>query len=258
VRSPFRAFAAALVAVGGVLLALSSSPAAAHTESDLVAVAAGSQATVTLRPTHGCDGSPTIEVAIRAPVPGATAGEVAGWTATATPDGNGRTVLMWTGGSLPATTDGAFPVAFVVPETPGALLTFPAVQRCANGAELAWINGDPEADNPAPRLLVLSAGSEPASTIDDVPADAPGRDQLVAIVDVDNPGGTTTTAAPTTTAPATAAPTTSTAATTAAPGDADDGDSEDGGSSSAVPIVIGAAAIVGVGAGGFALLRRRG
>ena len=50
-------------------------------------------------------------------------------------------------------------------------------------------------------MLVLPAGSEPAATIDDVPLDAPGREQLVAIVDVDNPQATpTTTSAPTTTA----------------------------------------------------------
>lgn len=176
--------AATASAVLGSLLA---SPVAAHTESDVVAVPAGAEATVKLKPTHGCDGSPTIAVAIQAPVEGATAQEVDGWTATATADGEGNTVLEWTEGSLPADQTGEFPVDFTAPDTPGELLTFPSVQTCDNDEELSWISGDPAGEFPAPRVLILPAGSPPAPTVDDVPADAPGRDQLAEIVDVDNP-----------------------------------------------------------------------
>jgi uncharacterized protein YcnI len=220
------------------LTALAGPPAHGHTEADLVAVGAGDEATLTLAPTHGCDGSPTVEVAIRAPVPDARAGEVAGWSATATDDGQGNTVLEWTGGSLPADQTGAFPVTFTAPDRVGELLLFPAVQVCADGTELAWIDGDPEASYPAPRLLVLAAGSAPATSIDDVPPDAPGRDQLVTVVDVDNP--TATTAPATTTAPASTEPPgtsasepsapTTVASDASEPGDvgagADDGDDE--------------------------------
>jgi periplasmic copper chaperone A len=259
-RSPFVSVAVRAVAVcalaGPVSLLGAAAPAAAHTESDVVAVPAGSEATVTLRPTHGCGESPTVAVAIRAPVAGAVAGDVAGWTATASPEGSAQTVLTWSGGSLPATEPGAFPVTFTVPATPGVLLTFPAVQTCADGEELAWISGDPRADNPAPRLLVLPAGSEPAESIDDVPPDAPGRDQLTAIVDVDNPSATTTTAPPPTTAPPTTgpAPTTTVHADDADGTDGDDGD-DDEGSSGATAAVI-AAVVVAVGGGGALLVRR--
>ena len=118
---------------------------------------------------------------VQAPVAGAQAGSVDGWTATATPDGAGNTVLEWTGGSLPADEAGAFPVEFTVPDAVGTLLAFPAVQRCANGDELAWIGTAPGDEFPAPQVLVLAAGSEPAATLDDVPADAPGRELLVAL-----------------------------------------------------------------------------
>jgi hypothetical protein len=252
-----------------------ATPAAAHTDSDLVAVPAGSASTVTLKPTHGCGDSPTVAVRIRAPFPDATAGDVDGWTATATADGAGNTVLEWTGGVLPADEDGAFPVAFTAPPTPGVLLTFPAIQVCENGEELAWISGDPADEFPAPRVLVLPAGAEPAATRDDVPLDAPGREQLVALVDVDNPQATTTTtAAPTSTttaAPTTtvAAPTTTAAAptTTGAPaGTAASStepastttDADDGGGSSAAPIVIAVVVAAAIAAGAIALLRRRG
>ena len=90
-------------------------------------------------------------------------------------------MLEWTGNVLPADEEGAFPVEFTAPDTPGVLLTFPAIQVCENGEELAWISGDPADEYPAPRVLVLPAGSEPATTIDDVALDAPGRDQLVAV-----------------------------------------------------------------------------
>jgi periplasmic copper chaperone A len=216
---------AALRAVGALaalalfaLFALSvaaGETAFAHTETDLVAVPAGSEAVVSLRPTHGCGDAPTVSVRIRAPLEGAVADPVDGWQASASPDGAGNTVLEWSGGPLPADTAGSFPVRFTAPDAPGELLVFAAVQRCADGQELAWINGDPTAEYPAPRVLVLPAGSEPAATIDDVALDAPGRDQLVAVVDVDAP--TTTTPPTTTAAPAPAAvatPTTAPASTT--------------------------------------------
>jgi uncharacterized protein YcnI len=187
---------AALAVLIGFATLGSLHAASAHTDTDVVAVPAGSTATVTLRPTHGCGDSPTIMVAVRAPVAGAVAEAVDGWSETSTPDGGSFTVLEWSGGVLPTDEAGAFPVEFVVPDTVGELLVFPAIQACEDGSELAWISGDPEAEFPAPRLLILAPGSEPAATIDDVPLDAPGRDQLVAIVDVDNP------TAPTTIAPA--------------------------------------------------------
>ena len=179
----FLAIAASVVLFGSVGLATPN--AAAHTQSDVIAVPAGSEATVTLKPTHGCDGSPTTEVSIQAPVPGATAGVVSGWTETSTADPEGRTVLDWVDGSLPSDRTGEFPVTFQVPDTPGELLTFPSVQVCENGEELSWINGDPDSEYPAPRLLILPAGSAAATALAQVPEDVPGRDLLVQIVDVD-------------------------------------------------------------------------
>jgi uncharacterized protein YcnI len=232
---------------------LAGGGAAAHTEADLVAVPAGGEATVTLRPTHGCGDSPTVSVLVRAPVEGARAEEVSGWTATSTPDGEGNTVLEWTGGSLPADQTGAFPLTFTVPDVVGELLTFPSVQRCASGEELAWIGGDPADEYPAPRLLVLPAGSEPAETIDDVPPDAPGRDQLTAVVDVDNPAAqATTTTVPATTT--TAGP--STTATTIAAADDGAGDDGDGGTGWLPAVAVAALLAAAVG-GGIAVVRRR-
>ena len=141
---------AALSVLIGVAAMGASHEASAHTETDVVAVPAGSTATVTLRPTHGCGESPTILVAVRAPVAGAMAEPVDGWSESSTPDGETRTVLEWSGGLLPTDETGAFPVEFVVPDAVGELMVFPAVQGCEDGNELAWISGDPATEFPAP------------------------------------------------------------------------------------------------------------
>lgn len=251
-----------LVSIG--VLGWGAQPAGAHTESDVVAVPATGEATVTFRPTHGCGDASTTEVSVRAPVEGATAAAVEGWVEASRPDGEGNTILEWTGGLLPTDQAGAFPITFTVPDAPGDLLTFPAVQICEDGAELAWIDGDPEGEYPAPRLLVLPPGSEPAATTGDVPADAPGRDQLTEIVDVDNPAtegdeAATTTAPPE--APTEPAAPSTTEATDLAPSTqsaaADDGTDEDDGGGGASAVAIGAIVVGALAVTAYMVLRRR-
>lgn len=241
---------AALAAVSALAFA---TPVAAHADADVVAVAAGEQATVNFRPNHGCGASPTTEVAVRVPVAGATGGEVEGWTSTSKDDGEGRTVVEWTGGSLPTDVTGAFPINFTVPDRAGELLLFPAVQTCENGEDWSWLNGDPESDNPVPRLLILPAGSPEAVSIDEVPLDAPGRDLLTAVVDTEP---TTTTSTTSTTAPAAESTTTGAApTTTAAPASGADDDPASTGSSAVALILVGGVAVVMLG-GGLYLWRR--
>jgi uncharacterized protein YcnI len=180
--------------VGALAVFSAATTASAHADSDFVAVPSGSEATVTFKPTHGCGESPTVRVRVRAPMLDAEAQPVDGWTETSEPDDEGHTILTWSGGELPADEIGEFPITFPVPDTVGELLVFPAIQDCANGEELAWIDGDPESEYPAPRLLVLDADAEPAESLDDVAEDAPGRDLLTEVIeDVDNPNGVTAT-----------------------------------------------------------------
>lgn len=234
--------------------------AGAHADADVIAVPAGEQVTVNLRPNHGCGDSPTIEVAIRAPLEGAVAGEVEGWNATAEDNGQGQTVLEWTGGSLPTDVTGAFPVTFTAPDSVGELLLFPAVQVCENGEELAWISGDPEDEYPVPRLLILPAGSMPAVSIEDVPEGTPGRELLTADVDVT---ATTAPATTQTTAPTdgeTSSPTASSSTSSTGPDAVDepseavDESADDGGLPLAVPVAVVAVIVAG---GGFAVWKRR-
>jgi uncharacterized protein YcnI len=280
-RTPRLVLAAA---AGLVALVAPSALAAAHTETDFVAVPAGSAATVTFEPEHGCGDSPTVDMRVQSPVAGATAVERDGWTATSTPQTDGTTVLQWSGGSQPADEEGAFQVRFQVPDAVGTLLVFPAVQQCENGEQEAWIETGPDAESPAPQLLVLPADAEPAVTLDDVPAAAPGRDLLVAALsgestEQDATGGaapatteaattttavtattaaSTTTAAATTSAATTSVPsTTSTPATTVAAPTTTTSSGGGGGSSTGWIIAIVIAVVVIVGAVIAVVLRRR-
>ena len=134
---------------------------------------------------------------------------------------------------------------------------------------MAWIDGDPEGETPAPRILVLEAGSPSAATIDDVPADAPGRDQLTAIVDVDNPSVDDQPEETTTTAPE---PSDEDEATTTSAAEADEAaddaaanlsiddeasDEDDDSSRGLIVAVVAVMALIGVAAG-FVLSRRKG
>jgi uncharacterized protein YcnI len=243
---------AAAVAVGA--MALLPVPASAHADADVIAVAAGEQVTINFRPNHGCGASATNEVAVRVPVAGATGGAVEGWDApTATEDGDGRTVVEWTGGSLPTEVTGAFPVTFTAPDKVGELLLFPSVQGCENGEELSWLNGDPESDNPSPRLLILAPGSPKAVSIDDVPQDAPGRELITAVIDT--APSTTTTVAPTTTAPAETTTSTKTTVASSEGSEPAPADSSSGGSNAIAIILVGGVALAMLG-GGLYLWRK--
>lgn len=245
-----------LLAGAGALAVTVALPVRGHTVTDVVAVSSGSEATATFRPTHGCSGSPTLAVSVRTPMAGAVAQPVEGWSETSQPDDEDRTVLTWSDGVLPDDAEGAFPFVFAVPDRVGDLLLFPVIQTCENGQELSWVSGDPDAEYPAVRVLILAADADPAATIDDVPLDAPGRDQLEAVVDSDNPA-TTTTGATTTTDTSvvtTTIPESSTVVTTTTPPEVVP-TSTPAQSSAAAPIVIAVVALAILI--GFVVFRRR-
>lgn len=157
-RLPFAAAAATALA-----LAIAG-PAAAHIHPDPASVEAGAPATVGFVIEHGCDGSPTTEVAIEVPE-GATdvAGvDVAGFTASV--DGQ---VVTFAGGSLPDGTEQGFQVSFTAPQTPGEV-PVKIIQTCEVGS-LEWIEeeveGQPEPEHPAP-VLAITAGAPTGAETD--------------------------------------------------------------------------------------------
>jgi uncharacterized protein YcnI len=57
-----------------------------------------------------------------------------------------------------------FGMSFQIPEDaqPGDEILFPAVQVYSSGEEVRWVDPDPEADEPAPRIVVLAPEEEEA------------------------------------------------------------------------------------------------
>lgn len=151
-RQPLRRRAVVLALVA-LTTSVAAGPASAHVHTDPATVKPGARATVAFRITHGCDGSPTVKVALRLPagVARATPMAVAGWKASV----RGR-VVTWSGGRLAPTATQAFAVTATFPTAKG-VLAFPMVQTCVKG-ENAWIEptvaGQPEPAHPAPMIGV--------------------------------------------------------------------------------------------------------
>ncbi len=68
--------------------------------------------------------------------------------------------VTWSGSRIGAGEFMEFGVSFQVPETVGEDLLFPAIQTYSDGEVVRWIDPDPEAEFPSPRVTVLPAEEE--------------------------------------------------------------------------------------------------
>lgn len=164
-------FSRALVAATATstLLVIASAPAGAHVEPEISEVPAGSVATVGFTVEHGCDGAPTTSLELQVPDEATDTVPVdkEGWTASV--DGD---VIAFTGGPLPDEEQAAFELTFTAPTDVGAVLTFPMVQMCEDGATLEWIQLDADARYPAPTVEVGEADPDaPVPTTASEPTD---------------------------------------------------------------------------------------
>ncbi|HSK17470.1 MAG TPA: YcnI family protein [Gaiellaceae bacterium] len=87
-------------------------------------------------------------------------------------------------------------ISFRVPEdaAPGDEILFPTTQVYSSGEEVGWIDPDPEADSPAPRITIEAPEEEPeeeAPAADDQAADGDGAtDEAAApVVETDDSNG---------------------------------------------------------------------
>jgi hypothetical protein len=67
--------------------------------------------------------------------------------------------VTWSGGSIAPGEFDEFGISAHVPNTPGRVLVFPALQTYAGGEVVRWI-GSPDADEPAPRVQLTAAAGE--------------------------------------------------------------------------------------------------
>lgn len=239
--------AAAGSGVAAVLLLTTAlaSPAGAHVTPDKDEVPAGSYNSVTLTVPHGCEESPTRAIAVEIPegVESVTPMIHPGWeieVATEPLDEpieseGGEEITERTsqvtftaeaGNELPDGFRDAFTIGFKTPETPGEWLFFKTVQTCTEG-ETAWIEeytgeGE-EPEHPSPAVLIgPSEGDGHGGAEAEEAEEAPEAEEV--------------------------------AATDAAAA----GESDDGGDSSTGIAVAGlVAGLLGLGAGGLALVRSR-
>lgn len=163
----------------GLGVAVMASAAGAHVTDDKDEVAAGGYDAVTLTVPHGCDGSPTTQLAVQIPEGFMSISPQVnpGWEITVqtepldTPidDGEGGQVtervasVTFTGGPLPAEFRDTFTIGFQAPDTPGEMAYFKSVQTCDQG-ETGWIeewDGEgEEPEHPAPALRIVEAADD--------------------------------------------------------------------------------------------------
>jgi len=67
--------------------------------------------------------------------------------------------VTWSGGSIAPGEFDEFGISAHVPNTPGRVLVFPALQTYTGGEVVRWI-GAPDADAPAPRIQLTAAAGE--------------------------------------------------------------------------------------------------
>lgn len=163
----------------GVLALGLALPADAHITGDKDSVPAGGFTSITLTVPHGCEESPTSEIAVEIPesILNAAPQVVAGWDAEATEteldepveSAHGDPVtervseISWTaeaGNELPPHFRQQFTIGFQAPEEVGERLYFKIIQTCPEG-ETAWIeeteDGAEEPEHPAPFVDVVAA-----------------------------------------------------------------------------------------------------
>jgi len=87
--------------------------------------------------------------------------------------------VTWSGGSIAPGEFDEFGISAHVPNTPGRVLVFPALQTYTGGEVVRWI-GSPDADEPAPRVQLTAAAGEsnmsPTATTTEATAQDEGDD----------------------------------------------------------------------------------
>ena len=189
-HNPLRRACALTLAAGAVLL--TAGPAAAHVSISPEEGTAGSYTVLTASVPHGCDGSPTTEVAIQMPE------EILSVTPTRNPLWEVRTVVqqldepvadahgnevtervaqvVYTAREpLPEGYRDAFELSLQLPDAAGETLAFPVVQTCEQG-ETAWVetaaDGDTEElEAPAPTVTLLAAGDTAEGSTQESPVE---------------------------------------------------------------------------------------
>ncbi len=173
--------------LGGTLLLIPTA-ASAHVHVDTPSPEAGSNALLTFSATHGCEGSPTTQIAITIPDDILTVNPTpaAGWDMELVTEPAGEharvgEVIYTAQEPLPDQARLALDVSVRLPEdAAGQTLYFPTVQTCSEG-ETAWVEIPEEGQDPddlaapAPAVEVVEAATGEA-TSDETATDGAATD----------------------------------------------------------------------------------
>lgn len=133
--------------------------ASAHVEISPVKVAPDSVARLTIEvPTER--NVPTVKLEVKLPS-GITAIKLAtkpGWNST-----NQGGVMTWSGGKIAPGHSDTFVFTAHVPNAPGTVLLFPAIQTYAKGPVVRWIGAE-SSDTPAPRVTLEGGPTKTIAT----------------------------------------------------------------------------------------------
>lgn len=163
-------------ALAAALFCLAAQGASAHVTLETDKAAADSTYKAVLRVGHGCEGKPTTAIRVRIPEgviavkpmpkPGWRLATVTGKYARTydyfgTPMAEGVTEVAWTGGDLPDAWYDEFVFrGRLAGLAPGAVVYFPVVQECTEGAVHRWIEipaagrSADDYEEPAPGLTI--------------------------------------------------------------------------------------------------------
>jgi uncharacterized protein YcnI len=143
-----RRFAAIATVVGGCVLA-AAVPASAHVEPDPARVKPGATATIAFNVEHGCEKSPTTTLTFKIPKGATKVAAVPkdGWIGSVE-----KGTVVFSGGSLPATTQDTFSIGFKAPKKK-TVLVWKVVQQCEQGV-IRWIDTAKGAEFPPPAVGV--------------------------------------------------------------------------------------------------------
>ncbi len=158
---------AGLVVAGSIgYLVLGAVPAAAHVEVASAQPNGDGTTTLTFSFDHSCDDSPTTELVVALPDGVTASGTVPpeGWTATVA----GQRVTF-TG---PGRETAEVGVTTRIVARAGDTLTFPVLQRCADGGSYDWIDITADSEHPAPRLIATNAVLAEQPQVPAAPPDA--------------------------------------------------------------------------------------
>ncbi len=250
-----------LLIAGFVLIA---APALAHVEVSPTELPESSEQELLFSYQHGCDGLATdgLDVLLPEGVEVTSIGGPEGWQSTIEETDDGQ-VIVWSGPAVPDGVEAEYPVELDLPAGAGTTLYFPTIQRCGPDNQIRWTEipaegQDPEElAEPAPAVLLVdnpdattSTAAETATTTEATTTTTETTTSAEATSTSSEP---TTTAAPDTTAPA--ASTTVVAAATTSPSPPTTAASSNSGGALPVALAVGGAAVVAAGA--FALARSR-